>query len=68
VLFCLIDLDEGARMYAQVTHCSPDDIHIGMRVSAYFQPISEEAGIPIFRPSDPSLVPTRQPDGAGPDH
>lgn len=51
VLFCLIDLDEGARMYAQVTHCNPDDIHIGMRVRAYFQRISDEAGIPIFRPS-----------------
>jgi len=51
VLLGLIDLDEGARMYAQVTHCSPEDIHIGMRVSAYFEAISEEAGIPKFRPA-----------------
>jgi uncharacterized OB-fold protein len=51
VLLGLIDLDDGARMYAQVTHCSPEDIHIGMRVSAYFEAISEEAGIPKFRPA-----------------
>ena len=50
VLFCLVDLDDGARMYAQVTDCSPEDIHIGMRVKAYFEAISEEAGIPKFRP------------------
>ena len=50
VLFCLIDLDDGARMYAQVTHSNPEDIHIGMRVKAYFEAISEEAGIPKFRP------------------
>jgi uncharacterized OB-fold protein len=50
VLFCLIDLDEGARMYAQVTHCAPEEIHIGMRVEAYFKEISDEAGIPIFKP------------------
>ena len=50
VLFCLIDIDDGARMYAQVTDCTPEDIHIGMRVSVYFEDISEEAGIPKFRP------------------
>jgi uncharacterized protein len=50
VLFCLIDIDDGARMYAQVTDCTPEDIHIGMRVSVYLEDISEEAGIPKFRP------------------
>lgn len=51
VLMCLIDIDGGARMYAQVTDVSPDDIHVGMRVRAYFEPISEEAGIPKFKPA-----------------
>lgn len=50
VVFCLIDLDDGARMYAQVTDCDPDDMQIGLRVRAYFKDISDEAGIPIFRP------------------
>ena len=50
VLMCLVDLDDGARMYAQVTDCTPEELHIGMRVQAYFEPISDEAGIPKFRP------------------
>lgn len=51
VLMCLVDLDDGARMYAQVTDCTPEALHIGMRVKAYFEPISDEAGIPKFRPA-----------------
>lgn len=51
VLLCLIDLDDGARMYAQVTDCSPEEIRIGMRVTVHFEDISEEAGIPKFRPA-----------------
>jgi uncharacterized protein len=50
VLMCLVDLDDGARMYAQVTHCAPEDLHIGLRVQAHFEALSEEAGIPKFRP------------------
>lgn len=51
VLLCLIDLDDGVRMYAQVTDCSPEDIRIGMRVQVHFESISDEAGIPKFRPA-----------------
>ena len=50
VLMCLIDLDDGARMYGQLTSCRPEDIRIGMRVSVWFESISDEAGIPKFRP------------------
>ena len=50
VLMCLIDLDDGARMYGQVTDCGPESIHIGMRVKVHFEEISDEAGIPKFRP------------------
>jgi uncharacterized OB-fold protein len=34
VLMCLIDLDDGARMYGQLTHCAPEALRIGMRVQA----------------------------------
>ena len=51
VLMCLIDLDDGARMYGQVTDCSPESIRIGMRVSVHFENISDEAAIPKFRPA-----------------
>lgn len=50
VLMCLIDLDDGVRMYGQVKGCKPEDMKIGMRVEAFFEDISDEAGIPRFRP------------------
>jgi hypothetical protein len=50
VLMCLIDLDDGARLYGQVTDTAPETIRIGMRVEAYFEDISEEAAIVKFRP------------------
>ena len=51
VLMCIIDLDDGARMYGQLTDCAPDKARIGMRVEAHFVDISEEAAIPKFRPA-----------------
>jgi uncharacterized OB-fold protein len=50
VILCLIDTDDGARMYAQVTDCKPEEIHVGMRVEVHFEDISPDAGIPKFRP------------------
>jgi hypothetical protein len=37
-------------MYGQVTDCAPEALHIGMRVQVQFESISDEAGIPKFRP------------------
>ena len=51
LIMCLIDTDDGARMYAQVTDCRPDEVHVGMRVDVHCEAISEEAGIPKFRPA-----------------
>lgn len=51
LVMCLIDLDDGARMYGQVTDCAPADIRIGMRVEVHFEDISPEAAIPKFRPT-----------------
>lgn len=51
VLMCLVDLDDGVRLYGQVKGCKPEDLKIGMRVEAFFEDISDEAGIPKFRPT-----------------
>ena len=51
LILCLIDLDDGARLYGQVTGCRAEDIHIGMRVDVHFEDISDDAGIPKFRPA-----------------
>lgn len=50
LVLCLVDLDDGPRLYAQLTDCTPDDVRIGMRVQAHFESISDEAGVPKFRP------------------
>lgn len=50
ILMCMIDLDDGARMYGQLTDCAPADARIGMRVAVHFVDISDEAAIPKFRP------------------
>ena len=50
ILMCLIDLDDGVCLYGQVKGCKPEDMKIGMRVEAFFEDISDEAGIPKFRP------------------
>lgn len=50
VLLCLIDVDDGVRLYAQVTDCRPEEMRIGMRVEVHCEDISAEAGIPKFRP------------------
>ena len=51
LILCLINLDDGARMYGQVTACRAEDIRIGMRVDVHFEDISDDAGIPKFRPA-----------------
>lgn len=52
LVMCLVDLDDGARMYAQLTDCEVADVRIGMRVEAHFAPIGEGAGIVLFRPAN----------------
>lgn len=39
---CLVDLDEGPRMMSRVVGVSPEQVHIGMRVTAQIEPC--EAG------------------------
>jgi len=48
IILCLIDLDDNARLYAQVIDCTPEEISIGQRVGVHFESISNEAGIPKF--------------------
>lgn len=50
VILALVDVDDAARMYAQVVGVGEDGIRVGMRVEAVFEPIGAGAGIPKFRP------------------
>jgi len=50
VILCLIDLEEGGRMYARLTGCEPEDVRIGMQVRAQFSVLDDEVGVPAFQP------------------
>ena len=45
-----VELDEGARLTAQIVNCDPEDAKIGMRVRACFRKITEhgEGGIIVY--------------------
>jgi uncharacterized OB-fold protein len=46
-VLALVDLDEGPRLMTHIVECSPDDVHIGMRVKVNFnEPVS---GVPAPR-------------------
>ena len=46
----LVDLDEGARLMTNLVGIDPDEVRIGMRVRARFEPVSEDVSIPLFEP------------------
>jgi uncharacterized OB-fold protein len=48
-VIALIDLDEGPRMMSNVTDCDPAEVRIGDRVEVYFDPATDEIGIPRFK-------------------
>lgn len=49
-VIALIDLKEGPRMMANVTDCAPQEVHIGMPVTVWFEPRGEVIALPQFRP------------------
>ena len=46
----LIDLDEGPRLMTNLVGVDPDDVRIGMRVRVKFEPVSDDASVPLFEP------------------
>jgi uncharacterized OB-fold protein/acyl dehydratase len=42
VLIGLIDLEEGTRIVANVRGCTPEDLHIGMKVECIVEPVSDD--------------------------
>ena len=48
----LVDLDEGPRLMTNLLGIDPDDVRIGMRVRVRFEPVSEEASVPLFEPAE----------------
>ena len=47
----LVDLEEGPRLMTNVVGCPPEDVRIGMAVRVRFEPVSDEAALPLFEPA-----------------
>jgi uncharacterized protein len=47
----MIALDEGPRLMGNISDCPPDEVSIGMSVEFYAMKISDEMGIPFWRPT-----------------
>lgn len=45
----LIELDEGPRIYSNVTGSKPEDVAINDRVAVYFDDVTPEFSLPKFR-------------------
>ena len=48
----LVDLEEGVRVMGNVLDCAPDDVHVGMRVRANWQPLSDGRKLSQFAPQE----------------
>jgi uncharacterized OB-fold protein len=46
----MIDLEEGPRVFGNVTGCAVDDVTIGMPVEVWFTKAEDDIGIPSWRP------------------
>ncbi len=46
----LVDLDEGVRLLTRLVGVAPDAVTIGMTVQVTFQPLSDQAALPLFEP------------------
>ncbi|MHB8671369.1 MAG: Zn-ribbon domain-containing OB-fold protein [Acidimicrobiales bacterium] len=44
----LVDLEEGPRMMTNIVDVDPDEVRIGAPVQVRFEPVSEEAAVPLF--------------------
>jgi hypothetical protein len=53
LVMCIVDLDDGARMYAQLTDCAPGEAVVGMRVAVHFVDVGDDVAIPRVRPLGP---------------
>ncbi|HWW54050.1 MAG TPA: Zn-ribbon domain-containing OB-fold protein [Acidimicrobiales bacterium] len=44
----LVDLAEGPRLMTNIVDCEPDEVHIGAAVKIRFEPVSDQAALPLF--------------------
>jgi uncharacterized OB-fold protein len=47
----IVEIDEGARLTANIVNCPPEAVRIGMKVKAYFQDVTPEVTLLQFEPA-----------------
>lgn len=47
----IVELDEGARLTANILNCPPEAVNIGMKVKAHFQDVTAEVTLLQFEPA-----------------
>jgi uncharacterized OB-fold protein/acyl dehydratase len=57
LIVALVELEEGTRLVANVSHMTPETVAIGMPVIAEFEAFDDELSLPVFRPADGSGEP-----------
>ena len=48
-VIAVVELEEGARLMSNVIGCLPAEVSIGMKVSAVYETVAENVGVPKFR-------------------
>jgi uncharacterized OB-fold protein len=48
VVTAFVDLEEGGRVFCEITDCDPEKIEIGTVVEMTFRRVHEAAGIPHY--------------------
>ena len=54
LIVALVELEEGTRLVANVSHMTPETVAIGMPVIAGFEDFDDGLSLPVFRPADGS--------------
>jgi uncharacterized OB-fold protein len=49
----LVELPEGVRILANLLHCEPEDVRIGLPVTVCWERLSDEINYPAFEPARP---------------
>jgi uncharacterized OB-fold protein len=51
LVVALVELEEGTRLVANLSHIAPSEVRIGLPVVAHFEAFDEELTLPVFHPA-----------------
>ena len=50
-IIAIVELGHGVRLTSNVIDCAPDEISVGLKVKAVFEPVSDAVSLIKFRPA-----------------